>query len=85
MGDQRRGSFRLLQERNHEPFDIPVAQATGSVASVIKSESAKSWLRCSPRSAEVYGAVNPRFIDAPFLSNHDTSLSARSMSTIPLK
>ncbi|MEN6418865.1 MAG: alpha-amylase family glycosyl hydrolase [Clostridiaceae bacterium] len=54
-------------------FDFPVSQATGGVSTVIKSESGEKLASLLTRSKEAYGAVNPNFIDAPFLSNHDTS------------
>lgn len=66
-------------------FDFPVAQATGSVATVIKSESGEKLASLLTRSAEIYGAVNPSFIDAPFLSNHDTSRVSAQYVNDPIK
>lgn len=66
-------------------FDFPVAQATGSVSAVMKSESGEKLASLLTRSAEVYGAVNPSFIDAPFLSNHDTSRISAQYVNDPIK
>ncbi len=54
-------------------FNFPLAQATGSVAAVIKRGEGASLAALLTQSAKVYGEVNSSFIDAPFLSNHDTS------------
>lgn len=54
-------------------FDFPIAQATGSMAAVIKSGSGEKLAAFFTRPGETYGAVLADYIDAPFLSNHDTS------------
>lgn len=54
-------------------FDFPLAQATGSVAAVIRSGSGETLSALFTRAGETYGEVNPDYIDAPFLSNHDTT------------
>ncbi len=54
-------------------FDFPLAQATGSVSAVIRSGSGASLASVFSRAGETYAAVNPNYIDAPFLSNHDTT------------
>ena len=54
-------------------FNFPLAQATGNVAAVIKRGEGASLAALLTQSANAYGEVNPNFIDAPFLSNHDTS------------
>jgi len=53
-------------------FDFPVAQATGSMAAAIKSGSGEKLAAFFIRPRETYGAVLADYIDAPFLSNHDT-------------
>lgn len=59
-------------------FNFPLAQATGNMASVVNRGDGQKLAALLTGSAEVYGASNPGFIDAPFLSNHDTSrLSAQ--------
>ncbi|MEN6340287.1 MAG: alpha-amylase family glycosyl hydrolase, partial [Clostridiaceae bacterium] len=64
-------------------FDFPVSQATGSVSAVIKGATGEKLASLLTRSAEVYGAVNSDYIDAPFLSNHDTSrVSAQYVNDI---
>ncbi|MEA4915017.1 MAG: alpha-amylase family glycosyl hydrolase [Christensenella sp.] len=54
-------------------FDFPVAQASGSMFAVIKSGSGEKLAAFFTRPRETYGAVLADYIDAPFLSNHDTS------------
>lgn len=54
-------------------FDFPLAQATGNVAAVIKSGNGEKLANLLIRARETYGAVQENYIDAPFLSNHDTS------------
>ena len=54
-------------------FDFPLAQATGNVAAVIKSGNGEKLANLFIRARETYGAVQEGYIDAPFLSNHDTS------------
>ena len=54
-------------------FDFPLAQATGSVAIAVNRGTGESLAALFSRAQEVYGAVDADFIDAPFLSNHDTS------------
>ncbi len=66
-------------------FDFPVAQATGSVSAVMKSASGEKLASLLTRSAEIYGAVNQSFIDAPFLSNHDTSRISAQYVNDPIK
>lgn len=66
-------------------FDFPIAQATGSVSAVMKSASGEKLAELLTRSAEVYGTVNPSFIDAPFLSNHDTSRISAQYVNDPIK
>ncbi len=64
-------------------FNFPLAQATGSVAAVIRKGDGEKLAAILTQSAETYGAVNPNLIDAPFLSNHDTSrISAHYMNDI---
>lgn len=64
-------------------FDFPLAQATGNVAAVIKSGSGEKLASLFIRARETYGAVLPDYIDAPFLSNHDTSrLSAQYVNDV---
>jgi len=54
-------------------FDFPLAQATGSVAIAVNRGTGDSLAALFARAQEVYGTVDSDFIDAPFLSNHDTS------------
>jgi len=64
-------------------FDFPLAQATGGVAAAIRKGDGAKLAALFTQSAETYGAVNPDFIDAPFLSNHDTSrISAQYVNDI---
>lgn len=59
-------------------FDFPVAQATGSMVAVLRAKNGEKLASLLGQSASVYGAVNPNFVGAPFLSNHDTTrLSAQ--------
>lgn len=54
-------------------FDFPLAQSTGSVAAIVNRGTGAKLASLLMQSETIYGAVNPDFIDAPFLSNHDTS------------
>jgi len=57
-------------------FDFPLAQYNGTIASVVRklgTSSAKSLLKDLIDLDESYRANNPDYIDAPFLSNHDTT------------
>ncbi len=54
-------------------FDFPLAQSTGSIASIVNRGTGEKLAALLTQSETVYGAINPDFINAPFLSNHDTS------------
>lgn len=59
-------------------FDFPIAQATGSVATVLREGSGEKLGAMLTRAETLYAAANPNFVGAPFLSNHDTTrLSAQ--------
>ena len=59
-------------------FNFPLAQATGAVAAAVRRGDGEALARLLVQSAETYGVIRPDFIDAPFLSNHDTTrLSAQ--------
>lgn len=64
-------------------FDFPLAQSTGSIASIVNRGTGEKLAALLTQSEAVYGAVNPNFVDAPFLSNHDTSrISAHYMNDL---
>ncbi len=57
-------------------FNFPVAQYNGIIASAVKklgTFSAKSFLKSLININQSYAENNPDYIDAPFLSNHDTT------------
>ncbi len=54
-------------------FDFPLAQSTGSIASIVNRGTGEKLAALLAQGEAVYGTINPDFIDAPFLSNHDTS------------
>ena len=54
-------------------FDFPLAQATGSIATMVNRGTGAKLASLLTQSETIYGAIDPSFIDAPFLSNHDTS------------
>lgn len=59
-------------------FDFPIAQATGSMAAVLREGSGEKLGAMLTRAETLYAAENPNFVGAPFLSNHDTTrLSAQ--------
>ncbi len=57
-------------------FDFPLAQYNGLIPATVKklgTASAKSFANALLSLDEGYSASNPDYIDAPFLSNHDTT------------
>lgn len=57
-------------------FNFPMSQYNGRIVSTAKglqSESGKDFAESVESITEKYKAQNPEFIDAPFISNHDTS------------
>lgn len=57
-------------------FDFPFADASGKITAVLRgvdnAKTVRSFATAQERAYAAYAAQNPDFIDAPFLSNHDT-------------
>jgi glycosidase len=57
-------------------FNFPLSQYDGIIASTVKklgSSSMKSFVNALVQLNQKYSGENPNYIDAPFISNHDTT------------
>jgi alpha-amylase len=67
-------------------FDFPLAQYNGLIASVVRklgTSTAKSFADNVVKLQQAYKAKNPNFIDAPFISNHDTTRASAQLVNDP--
>lgn len=57
-------------------FDFPFANTSGKIPSVLRAadneKTVRSFATAQEKAYAAYEKYNPEFIDAPFLSNHDT-------------
>ncbi len=57
-------------------FNFPLSQSNGSIIKTVRqadSESASSFAELLIKMQDKYSESNPDYIDAPFISNHDTA------------
>ncbi len=61
-------------------FNFPVSQHDGNIIKLARnmSQSGKTFPELMAELSEQYGASNPNYIDAPFVSNHDTGRIANA-------
>lgn len=57
-------------------FDFPFADTSGKITTVLRGadneKTVRSFATAQEKAYAAYAASNPNFVDAPFLSNHDT-------------
>lgn len=57
-------------------FDFPFANTSGKIPSVLRAadneKTVRSFATAQEKAYAAYAKYNPEFMDAPFLSNHDT-------------
>ncbi len=57
-------------------FNFPVAQSGGAIFKAVRNIGGAKSIPEFMLDAQSIGAANPNFVDAPFLSNHDTTRAA---------